>query len=510
MKKSFNLFIVAVLIATALEAQSTFATKIESLTSLQSDKELVCNYTSRYIVSYRHSTNVSGVRHYFIVHDTQNGTVARFPMSAGYDPNGISQHPTTYYINDMKVSSDGVCWFCGRKEVLSSTGTIIPGIGWGIQIDNYGFVGKFSITDVLAGNGSYNLFTLTTTQELTRIEPRGDYQQVFMVGYPHNCTVDADGNPIESCLVGLGYDYSTNKWLHDVVVPVDTTEMFSDLANTGDGIVVASRFVGKHYTIGLRHTKNGPLRDNTYLLWLSNSYKYLTNTAYLYPNSEIVTWRRDTDPLFLSSDENGGNLALSHSCGELPPSVQPPSIPGLNNELPTGLASYKLYVNIPGNVSITGAYFISTPNYIALKDASSTHNSQKTKLLVDDSTNSQWAIYTFPWNNPPSSGNIKCFVGKSSYSWQGIAYMGYNPEYTYIGGHNPLGRYSYSAFGSIPANGKQCFGWDTFSVNNLHNMQHTSGSTVNLSTSDEGEMIVPSSHTFTSTFHSFQTDCIRY
>ena len=116
MKKSFNLFIVAVLIATALEAQSTFATKIESLTSLQSDKELVCNYSSRYIVSYQHSTNVSGVRHYFIVHDTQNGTVARFPMSADYDPYGISLHPTTYYINDMKVSSDGVCWFvAGRR-----------------------------------------------------------------------------------------------------------------------------------------------------------------------------------------------------------------------------------------------------------------------------------------------------------------------------------------------------------------------------------------------------------
>lgn len=505
MKKSFNLFIVAVLIATALEAQSTFATKIESLTSLQSDKELVCNYTSRYIVSYRHSTNVSGVRHYFIVHDTQNGTVARFPMSAGYNPNGISQHPTTYYINDMKVSSDGVCWFCGRKEVLSSTGTIIPGIGWGIQIDNYGFVGKFSITDVLAGNGSYNLFTLTTTQELTRIEPRGDYQQVFMVGYPHNCTVDADGNPIESCLVGLGYDYSTNKWLHDVVVPVDTTEMFSDLANTGDGIVVASRFVGNHYTIGLRHTKNGPLRDNTYLSWLSNSYKYLTNTAYLYPNSEIVTWRRDTDPLFLSSDGNGGNLALSHSCDNSTAIYIFP-----NEPTPPGLASYKLYVNNPGNVSITGAYFISTPNYIALKDASSTHNSQKTKLLVDDSTNSQWAIYTFPWNNPPSSGNIKCFVGKSSYSWQGIAYMGYNPEYTYIGGHNPLGRYSYSAFGSIPANGKQCFGWDTFSIINLLTPSAISGNSVTLTTDANGEEIAPSSHTFTSTFHSFQTDCIRY
>ena len=508
MKKSFNLFIVAVLIATALEAQSTFATKIESLTSLQSDKELVCNYSSRYIVSYQHSTNVSGVRHYFIVHDTQNGTVARFPMSAGYNPNGISQHPTTYYINDMKVSSDGVCWFCGRKEVLSSTGTFIPGIGWGTQIDNYGFVGKFSLTDVLAGNGSYNLFTLTTTQELTRIEPRGDYQQVFMVGYPHNCTVDADGNPIESCLVGLGYDYSTNKWLHDVVVPVDTTEMFSDLANTGDGIVVASRFVGDHYTIGLRHTKNGPLRDNTYLLWLSNSYKYLTNTAYLYPNSEIVTWRRDTAPLYLSSDGNGGNLALSHSCGEVPPSA-PPFLPGGTTNDPTGLASYKLYVNNPGNVSITGAYFISTPNYIALKDASSTHNSQKTELLVDDSTNSQWVIYTFPWNNPPSSGNIKCFVDKSSYSWQGIAHMGYNPEYTYIGGHNPLGRYSYSAFGSIPPTSIQCFEKDAFSIINLSTPLATSGNGLSLTTSAAGEKIVPSSHTFTSTFHSFQTDCIK-
>ena len=505
MKKSFNLFIVAVLIATALEAQSTFATKIESLTSLQSDKELVCNYTSRYIVSYQHSTNVSGVRHYFIVHDTQNGTVARFPMSADYDPYGISLHPTTYYINDMKVSSDGVCWFCGRKEVLSSTGTFIPGIGWGTQIDNYGFVGKFSLTDVLAGNGSYNLFTLTTTQELTRIEPRGNYQQVFMVGYPHNCTVDADGNPIESCLVGLGYDYSTNEWKHDVVVPVDTTEMFSDLVNTGDGIVVASRFVGDHYTIGLRHTKNGPLRDITYLSWLSSSNKYLTNTAYIFSTGKTVSWRRDTDPLFLSSDGNGGGLALTHSCDDSTAIHLFPTLP-----TPPGLVSYKLYVNNPGNVSITDAYFINTLNYIALKDASAANSGQKTELLVDDSANSRWTIYTFPWNNPPSSGNIKCFVDKSSYSWQGIAHMGYNPEYTYIGGHNPLGRYSYSAFGSIPPTSIQCFEKDAFSIINFSTPLATSGNGLSLTTSEVGEKIVPSSHTFTSTFHSFQTDCIRY
>jgi hypothetical protein len=100
-------------------------------------------------------------------------------------------------------------------------------------------------------------------------------------------------------------------------------------------------------------------------------------------------------------------------------------------------------------------------------------------------------------------------VGKSSYSWQGIAYMGYNPEYTYIAGHNPQGYFSYSAFGSIPANGKQCFGWDTFSIINLLTPSAISGNSVTLTTHLNGEEIAPSSHTFTSTFHSFQTDCIK-
>lgn len=491
-------FTIFFLLLVTLNATAQFPYKVKhiSYSTAACDKEICCSHLSK-VVTYCHKSTISGIRHYFIVQDMSANITKQFFLDAYYTP-GIDIHPTTITINDMKITGQGECWFCGKK-ITDMGGTYYPGIGWLTETDEYGIVGHFNINSVLSssGNGSYELFTIQGTGGLTRIEPRGSYEQIFIVGYPYECPVDGNGNQTASCLVGLDYNYSTSEWRYDIVHPTSPDEMFIDVADASAGIVVVSRFRNDHYNIGLRHTKNGPLRENIYLSLLSNSNVFNMQFAANYNTGEPVVWRNDTDPIYLAADYNGEVLSMSHSC----------------DNISHGIATYKLSVPNMGDVQITAAKHIPHSSYLALLDCKADSRTQSTCFLVDDNDFNKYSLYTIDWTST-SSLNTMISCSKNDYHWQSLAFFDTN-TYTlkYIAGRNPSNTPTYTKYNIISSTPMilplypQCVNISNYSIQNITTPTPTNGNTVFLDATYQGYIITPSIGNFTSTTVSKSTLC---
>ena len=416
--------ILLILISWNAAAQPLYNGKHIHLQTTSRDKEITWCDQSRYIVTYYHKASSSGIRHHFIVQDLTTNTIKQFSFDAYYS-SAFMLHPTTITIDDMKIDGNGECWFCGKKSIETEA-TFYPGIGWTYETDDYGIVGHFSLYDVISGSGNYELFTIYGTGGLIRIEPRGNYRQVFMVGYPYGCSFDANGNPTASCLVGLGYDSYTAQWKYDIVQPSDPNELFTDVADAGAGIVVASCFKNDHYSIGLRHTKKGTLSNPQILPYLYNINIYDMQLATTGTGTPVA-WREDADPVFLAAGSNGSALSLAYSC----------------SNIAYGIASFGLAVPNMGDVQITAAKHIISYSYLELIDCKAYSSNFATDFLIFDNSSNHYGIRSIDWlSGFTSFTGASCM--KSDYIWQSLtAYdtVSYNDNSTYsfryIAGHKP-------------------------------------------------------------------------
>ena len=456
------------------------------------DKEICCSRMSQQVVTYCHKLEASGIRHFFIVHDISTNTTKQFFLDPYYTP-GIAIHPTTITINDMRTTEQGECWFCGKKTIV--TGQIYyPGTGWLDETDEYGIVGHFNIDSVLSssGNGNYELFTIQGTGGLTRIEPRGNYEQIIIVGYPYECPTDENGNPTASCLVGLGYNYSNFEWRYDIVHPSNTNEIFTDVAEYA-GFVVVSRFRNDHYNIGLRHTKNGPLRDSDYLSLLSNSNVFNMQLAANYNTGNPVVWRNDNDPIFLASDYNGSALTMAHTC----------------DNISHGIAAYQLSVPNLGDVQIIKAKHIPYSTYLALLDCKENGLTQSTNFLVDDNSNNKYSILSIDWLSTFTL-NTLASCSKNNYHWQSLAlYNTSTDSFKHIAGHNPSNVPMFTKHIKAPSGPTltQCISWSYYSIQNITTPTPTNGNTVYIDPVYNNHLITPLIGNFTSTTVIKSTQC---
>ena len=413
MKKLQTVAIILLLITLSCHsvAQTTFSTKRELLGGLNSNKVLTCEFMSKYVITYSTNNN-SNIRHFFTIQNMYNNVVIRFPMSIGYDPVIPATNYTKYVVNDMKVSTDGVCYFCGRR---------ISGInGMSSSVTSKGFIGKFSIADVISNNTpNIKLFIIDGTAELTRIDPSGSYEQVFAVGYSDGFSLDPYNNTPCSYLVGLDRNPQGSTWHYDLVRPTLYFERFTDVANAS-GIIVTSKYDNDNYHIGLRHTKNGPLNDNLYLTQINNCNKYDMATA-VTPSNVSVACRKNNDSILMSSD-GGGGVTMAHSC----------------YNVANGIAAYLLYVHDLGDARVSKARYSAATSYIHLNDITTYSANPKAFFLATDNTNSSSLLSQTDWL---SSGvglmypeysfsssdlicqDLECFCD-SSYS-----------QYLYIGGY---------------------------------------------------------------------------
>ena len=426
-------------------AQPTYNSNEEALPGIVSDHELTCAYQSRYIVTYSHSSNTN-IRHYFTVQDmlASTPTITRFPLNIGYDPVGISILPIErYQVNDMRVNSNGICYFCGKK--IEETLSVPP------AIHEIGFIGMFSISDALNSTGVCTVFHLDVTTGLTRIEPSGNYSQVFAVGNSDYCP---DPNNIipTSYLVGLEYDTQNSTWFYDVVTPIHIIEKFTDVANCG-GIIVSSKYLGDNYHIALRHTKNGPLRNYTYLNMLCSCNLYDMQTA-VTSFGNIVACRKDNDPILMAT-RGGGEVTMAHSC----------------YNIANGIAAYQLQTINLGDARVIQARYTPSSDYIYLTDLALFSRNLEPFFLAKYNTGSTNLISNTDWNATGTVFPYHEIQVTKCYNLESFFDASYSSEYIYVGGLDFSNQPNYFAekynyIGSSPS----CFPATSF--NDYHLLQN--------------------------------------
>ena len=414
MKKLQTVAIILLLITLSCHsvAQTTFSTKRELQGDLYSNKVLTCEFMSKYVITYSTNNN-SNIRHYFTIQNMYTNEVKRFPMNIGYDPvNILPINYTRYVLHDMKVSTDGVCYFCGCR--ITGTNGASP------SVTSKGFIGKFSVEYALNSDTHHiNIYFIEGTAELTRIEPNGSYEQIFAVGYSDGFSLDPYNNTPCSYLVGLDR-YPQGSILHyDLVRPTLYFERFTDVANAS-GIIVTSKYDNDNYHIGLRHTKNGPLNDNLYLTQINNCNKYDMATA-VTPSNVSVACRKNNDPILMSS-EGGGEVTMAHSC----------------YNVANGIAAYLLYVHDLGDARVSKARYSAATSYIHLNDITTYSANPKAFFLATDNTNSSSLLSQTDW----LSSGVGLMYPEYSFSSSNLICQdlecfcdSYSSQYLYIGGY---------------------------------------------------------------------------
>lgn len=367
--------LIALAIANTLFAQFYITSRTDKLSNCTSKSELVCSDNNRYVTVYN-KVPTSPVKHKFIVYDTNSPTYKEFYLNTS--PN------QEFNILDIELKH-GICYFCGTYSHYFDNIIYYPGIGWGNEREDIGFIGYFNINDALSGAGTYSLVNIDETEELSRLSIE-ESDVVYAVGYPYQCPLDANNMRSLSCIVCLNRtNLTTNRWHYDVLSAPYDGEMLTDIAAGPDGIYTVSRFQGDNYTIGVRHAKNGPLRYQEHRAQIDRMNKFNTQGMGNSTFSRDITWRENYSPIFVD------NRTIGHVC-----STDPNGMPGL--------MIYRLNLNGANIVSLSNAQYIhvgQNSDLLDLKDnyyANDAHNGiNYVCMLIKNPTNNQSAIKIADW-----------------------------------------------------------------------------------------------------------------
>ena len=259
------------------------------------DKTLIRkNQTSYTVTCYHDEHNCSS----FIV----ESQIRRKFATTSYSNNG--QTPlapqTGYIVRDMELL-DGVCWFCGEKWV--ETGQMLytlEGLAYP-EVLHYGFIGRFNMADVIAGNGNYETMVISGTEVLTALA-------VYVSGV--TAIGGAIDHPYSSCVVELQETSFPGSYLVTTEVSSNSEEVFMDVTCAGGKVITLSRFNNPanssyyNYRFGLRYGT-------------PSSFTYTANTLYCYNTSLLFSIPDagkfyNLSPIFLCKTNNGKGVVVSH------------------------------------------------------------------------------------------------------------------------------------------------------------------------------------------------------
>lgn len=395
--------------ATLSVSMAQTSSAIDIIPSITSTYEMVkaCEWNDQnYLVCY--SKGSGG--HFFELINTATGAVRKVPFQIGttgaVSMNGITGHQ----IYDMDVD-EGYCYFCGEE------GWIQQGVPSSI-----GFVGRFSLSDVLAGSGNMDIYRVAATSMIKRIAVAAASRlQIFALAEvpadPRFLTVYETYNT--TCLVeimelnGTMYSY--------VVAPLNSSEVFQDLDMVNGGVVVVSKFLRNSQSFCLRNMKQGSGAITDGINWTS------IQNGSIYTNSNTPrTYRPEYDPILI---DGNSDFVVAHA---------------VDSNGTHGVATYRMdLVNI-GVFAMNDARYWSSTSHESILDLSVYAMWQAALLTTDGST---YRIRDVSDYN--TSVSFSC--ASTSYKLNSLSSLHQGRFYSV--GHNSSNKFCY--IGQMPGGGLQ-------------------------------------------------------
>lgn len=182
----------------------------------------------------------------FIIRNESSSTAKTLWISRFYNEYGR----ISFNITDMHILN-GICYFCGTQTTP---------IGYGEEYNSLtvntsvGFVGHFSIDDVLSETGNYYLETFNEVSSFSKMAvtdkvDSGDVG-IMIIGTRND-------EPSNTCLTCLVQPHGSNQWKYYVTDSDIDDEVFTDVIVTDGLWVTASLFENNKKLIGFRSTKIG-------------------------------------------------------------------------------------------------------------------------------------------------------------------------------------------------------------------------------------------------------------
>lgn len=235
-----------------MEANAQSNSSIVELNLSGSSNEMVraCKIEDQdYLMCYSEHSIRSDQRRFTLINVTTNAahSFTFYTAAVGVIQNGV----TGRTVSDLCVN-EGYCYFCGTESYMTAG---LP--------SSRGYVGRFSLSDVLAGSGSVEIVRVDNTIGINNLAVTGSsIVQIFATANvavsPSFMTWDGDYNT--SCLVEVDYEGAAapyNRWSSCIVAPVDRDEVFSDIDIIDYGVGVVSKYRGNHQKFCVRNMKDG-------------------------------------------------------------------------------------------------------------------------------------------------------------------------------------------------------------------------------------------------------------
>ena len=323
-----------------MEANAQSNSSIVELNLSGSSNEMVraCKIEDQdYLMCYSEHSIRSDQRRFTLINVTTNAahSFTFYTAAVGVIQNGV----TGRTVSDLCVN-EGYCYFCGTESYMTAG---LP--------SSRGYVGRFSLSDVLAGSGSVEIVRVGNTIGINNLAVTGSsIVQIFATANvavsPSFMTWDGDYNT--SCLVEVDYEGAAapyNRWSSCIVAPVDRDEVFSDIDIIDYGVGVVSKYRGNHQKFCVRNMKdgNGMMIDG-------DNWAHI-QTANVFENTgDASTCRRESDKIFMGG---GLDFFVAHSvdCNGI-----------------YGVAVYRMRLAGPADINAVSTQYWSRSGYESLMD----------------------------------------------------------------------------------------------------------------------------------------------
>ena len=275
-------------------AQAQTVSSIGQYASLKGDSVLIrTDATMSYFVT---CVNTPVNRACFVV--SNGGTSKRFFTTQAPGSPYMFTVDSGYKVNDMQIFGT-TCWFCGYKWIDTGQPIFIPGGGSTTLMLYRAFVGRFDITDVTGGSGSYIIIEIPQLRAIDKMTVQNNF------------------------IVALGRDSVDNKRLIELKETVDwlgstyfykiqkcsfAKEVMMDITKTNNRIVLLTRFnypenyLFHKYYFALRYGSPTDFHGTNHFAYCYDTYASLIGYAAFKPNTS----------LHLSATNNGDGVTVSY------------------------------------------------------------------------------------------------------------------------------------------------------------------------------------------------------
>lgn len=255
------------------------------------------NQIGQTVICYHDSHNISS----FVVEWSDK---KKFATSVYQTSTGPTLNPITnkgYRVLDMEILDD-MCWFCGDRWEETGEWILTPGGQAYKEVTHKGFVGRFSISGVLAGNGNFSIMEIFEVPPLTNLAVYASGATALVGGEANfpSYVVEIQETPLPSV-------YQVK-----LIKSEDPNEVFMDVAWAGGKVVTLSRFRPTSITDSAKYKYYFGLRYGTpsnFAATASTIYNYRTHKVFFPANIGRFS---GLTPIFLSHTNQGNGVVVSY------------------------------------------------------------------------------------------------------------------------------------------------------------------------------------------------------